>query len=467
MPVEPYPDQRQTLRTMWLELFQKGHRRVLLQLPTGGGKTVIAALFASACADRDMNTLFLVHRRELITQLEKKLKEVGLNYGIIAAKFKQHFNKSHYIASVQTLAARHPSINPDLIIVDEAHHATAKQWQAVLERWTGAKVLGLTATPERLDGHGLAKHFDSMVCGLDVQSLIDISRLAPVKVVAPPMLIDWTAGVKTLAGDYAREQVAEVALQKSSIADVAAAYRQHGANRRVIVFAVSIAHSEAIAERLKAAGARVGHIDGGTPTPTRAGLLKRFDSGELDTICNVSIIDEGFDCPACDTVLDAQPTRSLTRWLQKCGRAMRPGKDKQAVIIDCAGNVWRHGLPTQEREWSLQAKPNGKRHSNLTESLRNCGECFSVYPNTLYACPFCHAPRQQPNPANAIRVQEVVKPLAEIKAEEVEKARERRKALMRRVYETGGDRTQLEAIRMEFGYKPGWTHQMQEIVAGR
>ena len=196
--------------------YRQGARAPLLVLPTGAGKTVVFAEIVRTASGRGRRALVLVHRRELILQASAKLRLAGVEHGIIAAGFNLSSNPVQ-VASVQTLVRRLPQIDwqPDLIVIDEAHHAAAGSWERVLNHWPNAYRLGVTATPCRLDGRGLSDAFDHLVHGPSVADLIECKFLTPARIFAPPVVADLST-VRTRAGDYATDQAA-TAMDRPSV----------------------------------------------------------------------------------------------------------------------------------------------------------------------------------------------------------------------------------------------------------
>ncbi|NDF41803.1 MAG: helicase, partial [Actinobacteria bacterium] len=216
--------------------YREGARAPLLVLPTGAGKTVVFSAVSAGAAARGRHVLILVHRRELITQASAKLAGAGVDHGIIAAGFPAS-DQPVQVASVQTLARRLSSISwsPDLIVIDEAHHAVAGTWSAALSRWPNAYRLGVTATPVRQDGRGLGAVFDSLVLGPSVSELIAGTFLTPARIYAPPPIADL-AGLKARAGDYRPEEAAERMDRPIVTGDAISHYQRLCNHKRAIVF---------------------------------------------------------------------------------------------------------------------------------------------------------------------------------------------------------------------------------------
>lgn len=343
-----------------------GRSRVLLQLPTGGGKTVVFASVAEDFTVHGERVLVLAHRKELIDQAAAKLRAIAdCPTGVIKSGVKPDYKAPIQVASVQSLASRMEFIAPpDLIIIDEAHHATAKTYRRILDAFPDAFQLGVTATPCRVDGTGFKDLFDVLVTGPTVSDLIDQGHLSPYRLFAAPSLMR-TRGARRAGGDYRADDVAELNPVVELSGNLISNYMQHCPGKRCIVFAVNVEHSRAIAVRYNQAGIPAAHLDGESSPERRAATLAAFARGELLVLSNVGLFTEGFDLPALDAVQIARPTKSLGLWLQMLGRVLRPSPGKDcAVILDHTANWIDLGLPTADMGWSLdgvEIKERAKR----------------------------------------------------------------------------------------------------------
>lgn len=374
-----FPDQAKLLRET-IGALNSG-KRTIMCLPTGGGKTVIAGRLIQQLNSAKQSALVLVHRHELVHQFMDTLAAVGLApaCGRLAAGDVEQAWLPFCIASVQTLRRRLIStrLDPDLIIIDEAHHAPAKTYTDIIRRFSQARLLGLTATPQRADGVGLDGLFDVIVSGPNTGELIKGGRLAPYRLFSVDIM-DAT-GIKVVRGDYDKRALDAIADGKA-IADVVAAIMEHARNKRMLVFATSIKASKDLAERLNDAGIVAEHIDGSSAITRkeREDILRRFASGITQAICNVDLISEGFDCPECDCVVMARPTASLTIYLQQAGRALRYSPGKTAAILDCVGNVAEHGAPSDIQSWSLVGQAANRRSKAAANSHVFCPTCGAL-----------------------------------------------------------------------------------------
>ncbi|NUQ46863.1 MAG: DEAD/DEAH box helicase [Phycisphaerae bacterium] len=366
------------------------NRRPILVAPTGSGKTVMATAMVEQL---DVPTLWLAHRKELIDQAAKRLEAHGLVCGIIMAGYAPMPLAQVQVASVQTLVRRDKP-QADLIVVDECHHATADSYQSVLDAYPQAHVVGLTATPFRLDGHGLNDLFGELVVAAYPDELCATGILHRPKVWASksPDL----RGIKVIAGDYSIGALAARTNTPELNADVVATWLKRAAGRRTVAFAVDVAHSMAITAAFRQAGVAAEHIDGSTPRDERDAILARLASGQTLIVSNCMVLTEGWDLPALECAIIARPTASLNLHLQMIGRVMRAADGKDgAVVLDHAGNHHIHGLVTRRLNYSLNGEKVG--HSEPL-GLRRCAECGLLFELHLECCPECGwtpAPEQQ------------------------------------------------------------------------
>jgi DNA repair protein RadD len=366
--------------------YRAGAKAPLLCLPTGGGKTIIFSAIAQSAVGRGRQVLILVHRRELLHQASRKLTDIGLNHGLIAAGIPTS-RQPVQVASVQTLVRRLSRLDwqPSLIIIDEAHHASAGSWAAILDKWPEAFRLGVTATPCRLDGRGLGTAFDQLVLGPSVADLISAGFLSPARIYAPPVVADFT-GLRRRAGDYAADQAATAMDRPTVTGDAIAHYQRLAPGQRAIAFCCSIDHANHVAASFNAAGIPAATLLGNTTD--RDAVVAAFDAGSVQILVTVDVVSEGFDIPAASCAILLRPTQSLGLYLQQVGRVLRPapGKD-HALVLDHVGNVHRHGFPDDHREWTLE---EGARRATSTAapSVRTCPECFAAF-KPAPVCPCC------------------------------------------------------------------------------
>lgn len=369
------------------------HHSVLMQGPTGMGKTAITVFMMGRAAAQGKRAYFLVHQNELLSQTSKALWRQQLEHGMIASG-KARSTLPAQVASVQTLVRRMDQYKePDLLIIDEAHRAAAKTYQTIIERWPNARVIGLTATPQRTDGKPLDVMFDTLVLGPTIRELMDAGYLCDYEIYAPPIGIDVST-VKRKMGDFDSKELEAVVDKKSITGSAVGHYKTHASGKRCVVMCVSIKHAEHVAEQYQAAGVSSGVIEGTMTGHQRDKMLADFAAGRLMVICNVQLLVEGVDIPAIEVVQWLRPTQSLVVWMQGNGRGLRPADNKTGLIIfDHVGNCLRHGLPDDDREWSLEGKEKGKKKAAADEvKIKQCGSCYAVFRPGPQTCPHCGAP---------------------------------------------------------------------------
>lgn len=377
------------------DAYARRMRSVLLQLPTGAGKTLTASTVVHGAAKKGNRTWWLAHRRELINQTSRTFHEMGIPHGTVQAG---HISDRHalvQIASVQTISRRLSELAPpDLIVFDEAHHLASGTWAAIFEAFPDARVLGLSATPWRLDGQGLGRFFEHMVIGPSAAQLIEAGSLSKYKLFAPsvPDLTD----VATQAGDYKRSALAAAMSKPAIVGDAISHYLRICPGKRAIAFNAGIQNSRELVAQALASGIPAEHVDGSTPEFERDAAVERFRRGETLILSNDSLFGEGVDIPAVEAVIDLAPSKSLSKVMQNWGRALRPCPGKEfAIILDHAGNSLKHGLPDDEREWNLEDREKRAKRAPLEVPVRQCAECFFVY-RPAPKCPCCgHAPPVQ------------------------------------------------------------------------
>ena len=318
-------------------LFQKGHRKLCYTAPTASGKTVLFCHLTSKIVAAGQRVAIIVHRQELIDQTCNALDAEDLIYGVVAAGYSENVNSPALVCMVQSLARQSDRLGDiQYLIVDEAHHIVAATWRMVLEQVPHARVLGVTATPERLDGKGLKEAFDALVIGPTTKKLIASGWLAPFVVYAPECLVDLK-GTRIVAGDYALGDLARRMSAEIVLADAVTEYRKHLNSHTAIAFCTTIEHSRTVARFFRAQGIAAQHLDGDTPSGERRHLIGMLATGAIKVLCNCALISEGLDIPSVGGVILLRPTKSSALHLQQIGRALRPSLNKQrAVILDHA-----------------------------------------------------------------------------------------------------------------------------------
>jgi DNA repair protein RadD len=356
-------------------------KRVVVVLPVGAGKTCVAAEMIRLALARGKRVLFIVHRIELVRQAVDRLASVGITAGTVTATSQDV--REVTVASIQTMHARECYPPADLLFLDECHHARAKTWGEALERYPAAYVIGLTATPFRLDGQGLGDVFHELVIGVRTATLCAEGVLVEPDVYAPPG--PDLANVRVRRGDFEERALADAMEKPKLVGDIVEHWQRICSGRRTVAFAASVRHSEMIRDAFLAAGVKAAHVDGKTPREERRAALESLARGDVPVISNCALFGEGTDVPALEVAILARPTASRALHIQMIGRIMRAAEGKgSAVVLDHAGNSHRHGLVTDHIEYSLA----GKQKIPVPRIYR-CPSCYVVLPGPVDVCPEC------------------------------------------------------------------------------
>ena len=334
------------------------HRSVMAQMPTGTGKTyLLTAVIDSFVSNNPMEKVWIVaHRRELVSQIDETVR-----------KFHSYSTSNTYsllssvkAMSIQWLMRHYDEIEeePGMIVIDEAHHALAKTYKEMWERFPKAKFLGLTATPCRLNGKGFTDLFDVLVQSWGIPEFISKGRLATYDFVSiksdgvTQRLID-SLQKRGADGDYQNKEMDMLLNKKPSIERLYRSLEEYGKDRKGIVYAINISHAQKITKLYQEHGVKAIAIDSKTPATERQQDIEAFKKGDIQVLVNVDIFSEGFDCPDVEFVQLARPTLSLAKYLQMVGRGLRVAKGKKnCVILDNVGLYRVFGLPSQVWNWN-------------------------------------------------------------------------------------------------------------------
>ena len=419
----PLRDYQQRQHDEVYQNWSAGHRSVMIQLPTGGGKTVIMGEINRTRTDVCLN---YAHRSELVSQISMALARNDLPHKIIAStstmqacverhirecgmSYVAHGNSRHGVASVDTLKARakDPSLGSwlarvGMTSIDEGHHALpTNKWGTALEMTPNAQVVAYTATTRRADRKSLSRAqgglFDVMVRGPSMRELIDRNYLCDYRIFVPPQSINRGELKIGSTGDFTQASVSQVMQQSQITGDVVDHYMRIAQGKRGITFAPDVDMAIKIAQNFKLMGIPAEAVSGRTNDRMRDQIIEDFRAGRILQLVNVDLFGEGFDVPAVEVVSLARPTESLSLYLQQVGRALRIMDGKQwGIIIDHVSNVARHGLPDADRGWTLEI-PEGikarKRDEEPEIKITVCANCMQAYEAHHLACPYCgHVP---------------------------------------------------------------------------
>lgn len=386
-----------------ITFFKAGSKNILCQQPTGAGKSLIIAAVVGVAVEQGMRVLLVAHKIELINQLAGHISQwLGIDGGIIANKsrYKRDLDVQIQVGSIQALTRFKSETLPkaDLVVFDEAHHCSARTYSKLFEHYQDSFILGVTATPARIDGRGLRKLFDGidgfeeLILGVPTKDLIEDDYLTPFKIFAASNLVD-TNGLHTRAGDYIPSELEKRVSQTILYGDLIETWKKHAAGKRTIVYPVSVKLSKEYCQAYNAAGIPAAHIDAKTPYDLRSQIIEDFRDGKILVLCQHSIVVEGVDIPAIEAVQFARPTKSLVTWFQAIGRALRPAPDKEhAVIIDHTENHLNLLWPSDTIGWGLDALSLPKKRKGCLK----CESCSHVWQFTLKesmrgfsVCPNC------------------------------------------------------------------------------
>ena len=334
------------------------HRSVMAQMPTGTGKTyLLTAVIDSFVSNNPMEKVWIVaHRRELVSQIDETVRK----FHSYSASNTSSLLSSVKAMSIQWLMRHYDEIEeePGMIVIDEAHHALAKTYKEMWERFPKAKFLGLTATPCRLNGKGFTDLFDVLVQSWAVPEFISKGRLATYDFVSiksdgvTQRLID-SLQKRGADGDYQNKEMDMLLNKKPSIDRLYRSLEEYSKDRKGIVYAINISHAQKITKLYQEHGVKAIAIDSKTPAMERQQDIEAFKKGDIQVLVNVDIFSEGFDCPDVEFVQLARPTLSLAKYLQMVGRGLRVAKGKKnCVIIDNVGLYRVFGLPSQVWNWN-------------------------------------------------------------------------------------------------------------------
>lgn len=438
----------------------RSHQSVLLNAACGFGKSVVAGYVAQGVESKQKRVIFAVHRKELLKQTANTFAEFGIRFGYIASGMPTNPYANVQIASADTLRSRlHLLSDCDLLVPDEAHlwgNGQTRLNIIAAARDAGSKILPLTATPQCGNGKGLREIADIIVEGPPTSWLIEQGFLARFKAYAPR--VPDLAGLHVRQGEYITSELDERFDNPVVVGDRVATYLQFATGKRLIGYCYSRDNGVKTAEAFKAAGIRAAFIDGETPDHIRRQRIEEFADGITPVLLNCQLFREGFDLSAqvmrkvpIQAVGLYAPTKSLPLAVQMMMRPMRP-QDGYAVIIDHSNILKDHGLPDDERQWSLDGNGNG--NGGGATPTTTCEKCSYTYRSALGKCPDCgHSP--QPGEGGGRQVEEIDGEIVEV---DVEAIRAQRKQEIR----MARDLDSLAMVAVQRNYKPGWIINMMK-----
>jgi DNA repair protein RadD len=372
------------------------HNSVLASLPTGGGKTEVALGLIFKHARPDNRALVVVERKVLCHQWASRIAKHGNHVvGVLQGENTAREWANIIVATAQTIKARRVPDNVGLVVIDESHiwHATHDD---ILAK-TGAKVLGLTATPLR---EGLGLRFEKIAVGATIKELIELGHLIKPRYFAPSQQVvgDALDGVHVRAGDFASDELSEALRTKAIIGDVVTQWQRYGEDRQTIAFCVDKAHAREMAEQFMLEGIKAASITDDTPDEERAELFKAFEDCRIRVLTSVGVLSVGFDSPIASCAILARPTLSLGLFVQQGGRVLRPYPNKtDCIILDHAGNTLRHGLLEDfipPDDLNQIDKKTDKKTRKEKSDVWTCKHCSAVNSYEEDICSECGNPRR-------------------------------------------------------------------------
>ena len=367
------------------EIYSKWNdtNRIILWCSMGGGKSELAAYIAQDAAKDKIPVLMVVRGRELVKNLSNRLDKYKIDHSVfMSGHYRLDKSKLIQIASLDTMIARDSFPFSDrncIVIADEVH----KDYSILYEKYKTQYFLGLTATP-----FSDMSNFEGYVCPIEPYELMESGVLVPDEILCPH-IVD-TSSLKIVAGDFKKDQLAKLVTQGEIVGNVVGDYIQYGENRAAVCFAVNIEHSKQLRDEFNANGIPATHCDAKSSDEERKKAQEDLENGRIKVLCNVDIFSVGWDCPMVSCVILARPTWSLIWYMQAIGRGLRsfPGK-KNCIILDNAGNVYRHGTAYRPRSISLEKPKKGTKKVKDDITVATCKECLRVYETPAECCPYC------------------------------------------------------------------------------
>ena len=449
-----------------IKSMKAGNRKIMVQSPPRSGKTVVMSYIAKNATDKDKTVLFFSHRKEINEQVHETFKRGGVNLDKVIIGT---------VGSIVRKLERLPQV--DVILVDEAHHIKAKQYQTILNYFSNATQLFFTGTPIRLDGSGFHDLADDLVVGKSIRWLQEHGNIAEFDYYSINLLD--MAKLKKRSGEFTNHSIDAAFSFNGTYGDYIDHYERLAKGKQAIVYTHSVEYAERVAKRFSEQGYQSAVVSGKTPQSERESHMQAFREGKLTIMVNVNLFTEGIDLPNVDVCIMLRPTDSLSLYLQFAMRALNPREGKKAILIDHVGNHIRHGLPNDDREWTLDGTKKKKKPSE--RSTVTCEKCFATFWRDQLVdgcCPYCKAEivekkniqdiKQDKSDVQLTKINQGMEFIT-IQGKEIEVKTEEAK-VYRRV-KTYGKRytrcqnlSELKAFRLLNGYQPGWLwHKQKEL----
>lgn len=435
--------QQETVDNIYRSMKQE-NRRIIVQQPPRTGKTVIMAEIARKTTSKGNRVMFIIHRKEVLAQAKATFKQQNVNMNLAT------------MGMVQTLTRRVNKLaEPQLILIDEAHHALSQSYRRIIDAFPNAYILYFTATPIRTGHDQLDQIADDIIVGKSIKWLTQHHFLAPFHYYGLGD-IDRSK-LRKQNGDYSSQSMDE-AISHQIYGHIVQQYQRLANGKQAVVYCHSIESAKKVTEQFMQVGITATEIDGGTDSKVRDHLVQKFRNQELTILANVNLFTEGVDLPNVDCVIMARPTSSLALYLQFSMRCLNPRKGKTAVIIDHVDNFLNFGLPSSDRNWSeaIVTKDKWKDKSNADNgpAIAQCNYCFGTFYRDQAkknCCPLCgHELREENKDYKIVNVD-----LQEIKENQ---AIEHRKKMIQQIL---NDQVMANVA----DKSPGQLHTLKELQA--
>lgn len=374
------------------EVFEKinsGVRSILCQLPTRAGKSLVATAIIEHYLGIKQEIWFLAHTKILISQMSEELTTHDIKHGIISPQTGQVRYRCQVI-SKDTLFNRYKKMHrngwkmPKVIIIDETHLAgRGTRYNQLLKDYPDAIIIGLTATPIRLDGKGLDDLYQEMIIGPSIKELQLKERLCPVDTYITKF---DTSGMHSRGGDFLIEEVLEKVDKPKVLKDIVTHWEKIALNKKTLTFCASIDHAQHMADEFNRRGYPSIAVSSQDDPHTIKSKVNAYYAGKYINLVSVQLFIMGFTVKDCECIIQTRPTESLMIYMQTVGRGMVWLPGKRLINLDCVNNKERHGLPEDDRHWTLKGKNH--KDKDITK-VKNCAMCLTNIPKLSKICPTC------------------------------------------------------------------------------
>jgi DNA repair protein RadD len=390
MLYKPYGYQQKVYEQV-MDLIDNGEHSIVVQMCTRSGKSIVALLLIEYFSVMLKESVYFIgHTNILLTQMSDDLITNGIKHGIIAPWAPKIFSSKVQVISKDTLFNRYKNMkesgwkNPRIIIVDECHISMSKRYKEILESYPDSIIIGLSATPTRLDGKGLDSIYKTMVTGPSIKQLQKIEKLCLID----NYVVDFdTSGIRTTAGDYNNADVNSRVDKPQVLKDIVKHWEIFAKNKKTLTFCASIQHAKDMAKQFNDAGYPSVHISSKDGRDEIKKKISDYYSGKYINLCSINLFIMGFTIRDCECIVQASPTKSLMKYLQSLGRGMMFVLGKTLINLDMCNNYTIHGLPDEDRIWNL----TGSKGTGSPEAskYKRCPQCFRPVKIHNRNCPWC------------------------------------------------------------------------------